>query len=347
MRCAAGEGKPHLRRAPATASADGCPPSPDHPRCAVCRRAGGYCAAADPGQQGGARPHQERGCVGMTGGRLSTHRAAARAGCCCSVLGGLAAPGACSWLGRSAALADVRASAGLAALPPRCFTDAASAPAAGPPTCPARSAAPAHLAAVKLENDTETFEHERVSSELKKQIQSARLAKKLTQVRGAGAGWAGEGLAEGCRRGRHEVGVGGLWAAGDARPVACFLVALPCCCTAATPGLPTVRATAAAAVDQRLFRGACPLAFRPVHAGPAGADDQREAADHQRVRERQGHPQPAGGCSAAERWGIDWGACAQRPGRRGGMWAATQPLLPAVSCGDVAGGGRTLAVPYV
>lgn len=37
-------------------------------------------------------------------------------------------------------------------------------------------------AAVKLENDTETFEHERVSSELKKQIQSARLAKKLTQA---------------------------------------------------------------------------------------------------------------------------------------------------------------------
>lgn len=36
--------------------------------------------------------------------------------------------------------------------------------------------------AVKLENDTETFEHERVSSELKKQIQSARLAKKLTQA---------------------------------------------------------------------------------------------------------------------------------------------------------------------
>lgn len=38
------------------------------------------------------------------------------------------------------------------------------------------------LNAAKLENDTETFEHERVSSELKKQIQSARLAKKLTQA---------------------------------------------------------------------------------------------------------------------------------------------------------------------
>ncbi|PSC68031.1 multi -bridging factor 1b [Micractinium conductrix] len=36
--------------------------------------------------------------------------------------------------------------------------------------------------AVKLENDTNTFEHDRVSSELKKQIQSARLAKKLTQA---------------------------------------------------------------------------------------------------------------------------------------------------------------------
>jgi len=40
--------------------------------------------------------------------------------------------------------------------------------------------------AVKLENDTETFEHERVSSELKKQIQSARLAKKLTQAQVGG-----------------------------------------------------------------------------------------------------------------------------------------------------------------
>ena len=51
-------------------------------------------------------------------------------------------------------------------------------------------------AAVVLENDTETFEHERVSSELKKQIQSARLAKKLTQAQvGAGSsgscGWLG------------------------------------------------------------------------------------------------------------------------------------------------------------
>eukprot|EP00887_Chlorella_sp_A99_P007062 scaffold2.g7062.t1 len=36
--------------------------------------------------------------------------------------------------------------------------------------------------AAKLENETEVFEHERVSSELKKQIQQARLAKKLTQA---------------------------------------------------------------------------------------------------------------------------------------------------------------------
>lgn len=36
--------------------------------------------------------------------------------------------------------------------------------------------------AAKLENETEVFEHERVSSELKKQIQSARMAKKLTQA---------------------------------------------------------------------------------------------------------------------------------------------------------------------
>ena len=34
----------------------------------------------------------------------------------------------------------------------------------------------------KLENDSETFAHETVSSSLKKQIQSARLAKKMTQA---------------------------------------------------------------------------------------------------------------------------------------------------------------------
>ena len=37
----------------------------------------------------------------------------------------------------------------------------------------------------KLENDTETFAHETVSSSLKKQIQSARLAKKMTQAQSA------------------------------------------------------------------------------------------------------------------------------------------------------------------
>lgn len=36
--------------------------------------------------------------------------------------------------------------------------------------------------AIKLENETEVFQHETVSSELKKQIQQARLAKKLTQA---------------------------------------------------------------------------------------------------------------------------------------------------------------------
>lgn len=36
--------------------------------------------------------------------------------------------------------------------------------------------------AVKLENETEDFAHEHVSSELKKQIQQGRLAKKLTQA---------------------------------------------------------------------------------------------------------------------------------------------------------------------
>ena len=34
----------------------------------------------------------------------------------------------------------------------------------------------------KLENETEVFKHETVSSELKKQIQQARIAKKLTQA---------------------------------------------------------------------------------------------------------------------------------------------------------------------
>lgn len=34
----------------------------------------------------------------------------------------------------------------------------------------------------KLENETEVFEHEKVSTELKKQIQQARLAKNLTQA---------------------------------------------------------------------------------------------------------------------------------------------------------------------
>lgn len=43
-----------------------------------------------------------------------------------------------------------------------------------------KSAATASMA--KLENETDVFEHEKVSSELKKQIQQARLAKKLTQA---------------------------------------------------------------------------------------------------------------------------------------------------------------------
>lgn len=34
----------------------------------------------------------------------------------------------------------------------------------------------------KLEQETEVFEHEKVSTELKKQIQQARIAKKLTQA---------------------------------------------------------------------------------------------------------------------------------------------------------------------
>lgn len=34
----------------------------------------------------------------------------------------------------------------------------------------------------KLENETEVFKHETVNSELKKQIQQARIAKKLTQA---------------------------------------------------------------------------------------------------------------------------------------------------------------------
>ena len=39
----------------------------------------------------------------------------------------------------------------------------------------------------KLENETEVFQHETVSSELKKQIQQARLAKGLTQAQVAQA----------------------------------------------------------------------------------------------------------------------------------------------------------------
>ncbi|KAI8107165.1 hypothetical protein M9434_001810 [Picochlorum sp. BPE23] len=39
----------------------------------------------------------------------------------------------------------------------------------------------------KLENETEVFQHETVSSELKKQIQQARLAKKMTQAQVAQA----------------------------------------------------------------------------------------------------------------------------------------------------------------
>ncbi len=40
--------------------------------------------------------------------------------------------------------------------------------------------------AAKLENETEVFEHEHVSTELKKQIQQARIAKKLTQAQVSG-----------------------------------------------------------------------------------------------------------------------------------------------------------------
>jgi hypothetical protein len=81
-------------------------------------------------------------------------------------------------------------------------------------------------AAVKLENDTETFEHERVSSELKKQIQSARLAKKLTQAQASSrglAGWAGQGRA-------------GLWCrlcAFQCRHVLPLWRSVPHCCTIA------------------------------------------------------------------------------------------------------------------
>jgi hypothetical protein len=38
------------------------------------------------------------------------------------------------------------------------------------------------VSASKLDNETEVFSHEHVSSELKKQIQQARIAKKLTQA---------------------------------------------------------------------------------------------------------------------------------------------------------------------
>lgn len=45
--------------------------------------------------------------------------------------------------------------------------------------------------AVKLDAETEDFHHEQVSSELKKQIQQARLAKKLSQAQVGGTELAG------------------------------------------------------------------------------------------------------------------------------------------------------------
>lgn len=130
-----------------------------------------------------------------------------------------------------------------------------------PPACPPAAAA-------KLENDTETFEHDRVSSELKKQIQQARLAKKLTQAQARGGG-----------------GVVGGGFAGRPEPTplvvlvfpASLLLALPfhlstALCTAAVP-LRSVQP----ASDRRRFPLSTPL---PPAAGP---DDQREAAADQRM----------------------------------------------------------------
>ena len=125
--------------------------------------------------------------------------------------------------------------------------------------CSRLRAPPSRLAA-KLENDTETFEHERVSSELKKQIQSARLAKKLTQAQASSSGsQLGQGWA-GCRVAARRSDASHLHAISLLR-----LVPHPAVCC-----LPSRRVCA------------------------AGSDDQREAAADQRVRERQGDTQPAG-----------------------------------------------------
>lgn len=108
--------------------------------------------------------------------------------------------------------------------------------------------------AAKLDQETEDFHLEQVSSELKKQIQQARMAKKMTQAQARGWSWSGAAC----------------WVAFRA------LAPLP-----------------------QLHRILTFLLSHPLFNNAVGTDDQREATGHQRVRERQGHPQPPGKCSGA------------------------------------------------
>lgn len=112
------------------------------------------------------------------------------------------------------------------------------------------------ISATKLDNETEDFHMEHVSSELKKQIQQGRLAKKLTQA---------------------QVRMLVRWS-GCGRALAASQATLP---RLSMPG----RASPSAAQAPSFV-----LAFPCA----AGAADQRKASDHQRVRERQGNSQPPG-----------------------------------------------------
>ena len=107
--------------------------------------------------------------------------------------------------------------------------------------------------AAKLDQETEDFHLEQVSSELKKQIQQARMAKKMTQAQ---VGWL---LVE--------------W-------------------RGVLGHVSIARVSVAATLYPHIF----PL-FHPLFDNAVGTDDQREATGHQRVRERQGHPQPPGKCT--------------------------------------------------
>lgn len=98
----------------------------------------------------------------------------------------------------------------------------------------------------------------------------------------------------------------------------CCMRQLHCCMRRLTCSICLARQAAAAAAAAACCSArsadlkppsACPPCFLP--AGAAGADDQREAAADQRVRERQGDTQPAG---AARCWKGIKGYAGQAPG---------------------------------